>query len=81
MERKPEDIPADTLVAAMVYLMTRYERTRCRWLALRIAQHMQWLAIHPEAGAALRDACAALHGAWARSAAAPVSERLADRVH
>jgi hypothetical protein len=62
----------ETLVAALLYLMTHHARTGCPTLALYISRHMQCLAVHPDADRVVRDICAALHGAWA-DAALPVA--------
>jgi len=58
---------AEILVAALLYLMTQYARTGCPRLAVCVSRHLQCLALHPEAGAVVRDTCAALHGAWGRA--------------
>ena len=60
---------AETLTAALLYLMTHYARTGCPQLALCISRHMQCLATHPEAAAVVREICAGLHGAWQEAAA------------
>jgi hypothetical protein len=70
-QANPEAVPADTLVAALIYLMTRYGRYGSTALATGIAQHMQWLADHPTISPALRDTCARLHGAWSQMETAP----------
>lgn len=59
---------AETLVAALFYLMTHYARTGYPRLAVCVSRHMQCLAIHPEAPPDVRDICAALHAAWSDSA-------------
>ena len=66
-----EETRAETVTAALLYLMTHYVRTGCPRLAVCVSRHMQCLAVHPEAGPVLRDICASLHGAWARAAAVP----------
>jgi hypothetical protein len=58
----------ETIVAALIYLMTHYARTGCPRLAICISRHMQCLALHPEAPIILRDICASLHGAWTNAA-------------
>jgi hypothetical protein len=64
---------AETLTAALIYLMTHYARTGCPRLAMCVSRHMQCLASHPDAAPVVRDICAALHGAWSRAA---VQERI-----
>lgn len=65
-----EESRADTIVAALLYLMTHYARTGCPRLAVCVLRHMQCLAIHPDADPVVRDICASLHGAWALSGSA-----------
>ena len=55
---------AETITAALLYLMTHYARTGCPRLALCVWRHMQCLALHPDADPVIRDICASLHGAW-----------------
>ena len=59
-----DESPPDTVAAALLYLMTQYALTGCPRLALYIARHMQYLALHPEASPVLRDICASLRGPW-----------------
>ena len=59
---------AETVAAALLYLMTHYARTGCPRLALCISRHMQCLALHPDAPPVVRDICASLHGAWQEAA-------------
>jgi hypothetical protein len=61
---------AETITAALLYLMTHYARTGCPHLAVCISRHMQCLALHREAAPVVRDICASLHGAWTRAASA-----------
>jgi hypothetical protein len=62
---------AETVAAALLYLMTHYARTGCPRLALCISRHMQCLALHPDAPPLVRDICASLHGAWQEAAGMP----------
>lgn len=64
--RATDDDPSrvETLVAALLYLMTHYARTGCPRLAICVSRHMQCLAGHADAPPVVRDICAALHGAW-----------------
>ena len=55
---------AETLTAALLYLMTHHARTGCPRLAICISRHMQCLATHRDAPAVVRDICASLQGAW-----------------
>lgn len=64
----PEASRAETLTAALLYLMTHYARTGCPRLALCVSRHMQCLAAHPDAPPVVRDICASMHGAWQRAA-------------
>jgi hypothetical protein len=63
-----EETRAETVTAALLYLMTHYARTGCPRLAVCVSRHMQCLAAHPDADPVLRDICASLHGMWARAA-------------
>ncbi len=58
---------AETVTAALLYLMTHYARTGCPRLALCVSRHMQCLALHPDAPAMVRDICGSLHGTWAEA--------------
>ena len=59
-----EESRAETITAALIYLMTHYARSGCPRLALCISRHMQCLATHDDAPAVVREVCASLHGAW-----------------
>jgi hypothetical protein len=58
----------ETLLAAVIYLMTHYPRTRCPRIACCISRHLQCLALHPGAAPVVRDMCAALVGFWSSEA-------------
>lgn len=58
---------AETIMAALLYLMTHYARTGCPRLAICVARHMQCLALHPDAPPVVRDICASLHGVWSEA--------------
>lgn len=64
----------DTIVAALLYLMTQHARTGCPRLAVYISRHMQCLACHGGATAVLRETCASLRDA--RDGAAPHSQQV-----
>lgn len=76
---EPEATRAETVTAALIYLMTHYARTGCPRLALCVSRHLQCLAAHPDAAPVLRDICASLHGAWNEAAIGSKSD--ADAVH
>ena len=65
-----EETPVETVVAALIYLMSHYARTGCPRLAQFVSGHLQCLALHPDAPPVLRDMCSSLHGAWSRAAEA-----------
>ena len=69
---------AETITAALLYLMTYYARTGCPRLALCVSRHMQCLALHPDADPVIRDICASLHGAWCEASIGPAA---GDAVH
>ena len=64
MHDDTEESRVETIVAALLYLMTHYARTGCPRLAVCVSRHMQCLALHPKVDPVVRDICASLHGAW-----------------
>ena len=74
---EPDASRADTVTAALLYLMTHYARTGCPRLALCVSRHMQCLALHPDAAPMVRDICASLHGAWSEAATGATPARAA----
>jgi len=75
---EPAPSRAETITAALLYLMTHYARTGCPRLALCISRHMQCLASHPDADPVIRDICASLYGAWRE---ASIGAAAGDAVH
>jgi hypothetical protein len=65
-----ENCSPESLLAAALYLMTRYTGTGCPGLARCVAQHLQCLCVHPDADPVIRDICAGLQGAWSKLASA-----------
>jgi len=63
--------PAETLVAATFFLMTKHAAVRCPLVGRIIAQQLQYLAEHPSDTLTpqLRDVCAKLSAQWTRDAA------------
>ena len=61
----------ETILAALVYLMTHYQRTGCPRLAECVSRHMACLAVHPEASPVVREICAGLRPAWEEAARQP----------
>jgi hypothetical protein len=76
MRTEDVDTRADTLVAAVIHLMTHYARSGCPQLALCISRHLQCLALHRDAPPVVRDICAGLHGAWSLRAQVPHQDLL-----
>jgi len=72
---------AETVTAALLYLMTHYARTGCPRLALCVSRHMQCLALHPDAPPVVRDICASLHGAWNEAAVGKTNESPGAPLH
>lgn len=70
---QPDASRADTITAALIYLMTHYAKTGCPRLAMCVSRHLQCLALHPDAAPVVRDICSSLHGAW-QNAAEPRTE-------
>lgn len=58
-ETRPE-----VIVAALLYLITAYRRTRCPGLAACIARHFQHLAAHPRADRVICEIAAASKLEW-----------------
>jgi hypothetical protein len=77
----PDCSRVDTIVAALIYLMTHHARSRCPRLALGIARHMQALAAHPEAATVVRELCAGLQTAWVETANAACTASSAARLN
>ena len=63
--------PAETLVAATFFLMTRHAAVRCPLVGRIIARQLQYLAKHPSESLTpqLREVCAKLSAQWASDAA------------
>ena len=60
----PTETRPDVIVAALLYLVTAYQRNRCPGLAACIARHFQCLATHPRAGRVICDVASASIAAW-----------------
>jgi hypothetical protein len=54
----------ETVLAAVLYLMTAYQRTRCPRIAACVAAHLDCLADHPSADASIREVCAGMRAHW-----------------
>jgi hypothetical protein len=65
----PEMSRAETLLGAVLYLMTAYHRTRCPRLAACVAAHLECLAHHPQVDATIRQVCAGMWDEWYGAAA------------
>lgn len=65
---------AETVLGAVLYLMTAYRRTQCPRIAACVAAHLECLAAHPRVDATIRDLCAGMCDEW-RSAAQPPRPR------
>ena len=77
----PEESRVESIIAALVYLMSHYARTGCPRLAVCVSRHMQALALHPQAAPVLRDICAGLHGFWANASERGAERRKGGPVH
>lgn len=67
--------PIDVVIAATLFLMTAYQRTKCPCVAVSIASHLECLAKHPAADAAIRKVCAGMRAQWQAAADyAPTSQ-------
>jgi len=63
----------ETVLAALLYLMSAYQRTRCPRIAACIAAHLDCLTDHPRTDATIREVCAGMRKEWwgTAEAAAP----------
>ncbi len=63
--------PAETLVAATFFLMTKHATVRCPLVGRIIARQLQYLAEHPSDNLTpqLREVCARLAAQWENDAA------------
>ena len=60
----PTETRPETIVAALLYLLTAYHRRPCPGLAACIARHFDCLARHPQASRLLSDVALASTAAW-----------------
>jgi acyl-[acyl carrier protein]--UDP-N-acetylglucosamine O-acyltransferase len=60
----PEQSRAETLVGAVLYLMTAYHRTHCPRIAACVAAHLECIAGHPEVDPTIRQVCAGMCDEW-----------------
>ena len=65
---------AETMLGAVLYLMTAYRRTQCPRIAACVAAHLECLAGHPHVDPTIRDVCAGMCDEW-RAAAGPARLR------
>ena len=56
------------IIAALLYLITAYQRTPCPCVALCVVRHLECLAAHAEADPVIRQICGAVRETWARMA-------------
>ena len=66
----PTDTRPETIIAALLYLVTAYHRRPCPGLAACIARHFDCLARHPKADRLLSDVALASTSAWQSAACA-----------
>jgi hypothetical protein len=64
-----------TLVAALLYLMSRHARSGCPRLAACISEHLHRISLHPDAAPLVREVCAGLRGTWATEPTGHSQER------
>lgn len=72
----PTDTRPETIVAALLYLVTAYHRRPCPGLAACIARHFDCLARHPKADRLLSEVALAATRAWQ----APASDAAPDAI-
>ena len=73
------DTRPETIVAALLYLVTAYHRRPCPGLAACIARHFDCLARHPKADRLLSDVALASTAAWQSAACGPEASALAGQ--
>jgi hypothetical protein len=56
------------VVAALLYLITAYQRTPCPCVALCIVRHLECLAGHEAADPVIRQICSAARETWSQAA-------------
>jgi hypothetical protein len=66
----PTDTRPETIIAALLYLVTAYHSRPCPGLAACIARHFDCLARHPKADRLLSDVALASTSAWQSAACA-----------
>jgi hypothetical protein len=67
----------ETVLSAVLYLMTAYHRTRCPRIAACVAAHLDCLAAHPHADPTIREVCAGMRDEWHGAATtAPARQHL-----
>jgi hypothetical protein len=72
---EPELSRAETLVGAVLYLMTAYHRTPCPRIAACVAAHLESIAGHPEVDPTIRQVCAGMCDEWHGAAGHPRGPR------
>ena len=65
----------ETVLGAVLYLMTAYQRTRCPRIAACVAAHLDCLAAHPHADSTIREVCAGMREEWRVAATAVPARR------
>ena len=71
MQINPETCRASTVLAALIYMMTVYQRSHCPRLALSIAAHLDCLSQHPGVDAVIRQVADGMHDEWHLTARNP----------
>jgi hypothetical protein len=61
---EPELSRAETLLGAVLYLMTAYHRTRCPRIAACVAAHLECIVRHPQVDPTIRQVCAGMCDEW-----------------
>ena len=56
------------ILAALLYLVTAYQRTPCPCVALCIVRHLECLAMHERADPVIRQICDAVRETWMKVA-------------
>ena len=71
----------EVMIAAVLFLMTRYQRSPCPAVARAIADHFSRLARHGEVDESIRSLCAGLRDEWERAAIKALLDRERVLIH
>ncbi len=59
----PQHTTDEAVIAATLWLMTRYQQTQCKKLARMVEQHLAWIGARSD-NSTLAQTCKKLRSAW-----------------